>query len=218
MLSNIKRIYKIWQIKLKRNKVYFMSGANISTRTVFEGQNKIGRLSWFDGYMGYGTYIGDGCNMNAKVGRFCSIGHNINVLTGTHPAHTFVSTNPVFFSLGCQNGTSFITKQKFKEKLFADEKNQYGVIIGNDVWIGFGVTLMGGVTIGDGAVIATGSFVNSDVPPYAIVAGQPSKKIGQRFSDEQIEWLLRFKWWDKSLDWIKKHADEFEDINRFQRM
>lgn len=195
--------------------MFFCKGANIDRHSVFEGQNKIGAKSWFDGYMGYGSYIGEECIIKAKVGRFCSIGHKVTVLTGTHPSHRYVSTNPVFFSLGLQNGTTFVRKQKFKEKIFADEENQYGAIIGNDVWIGFNAMIMGGVTIGDGAIIASGALVRDNVEPYTIVAGQPAKVISKRFNDNQAEWLMNFKWWDKPVDWIKDHAEEFDEISKF---
>ena len=106
-------------------------------------------------------------------------------------------------------------EQKFKEKILADDEHQYGAIIGNDVWIGYNATIMGGVTIGDGAIVASGALVNSDVEPYTIVAGQPAIVISKRFTDEQAEWLIDFKWWDKPLDWIKEHAEEFDDIEKF---
>lgn len=215
MLTEIKRLIKIWKVKRTRRNVIFATKANFDQHAVFEGQNKIGTKSWFEGYMGYGSYIGDESTIKAKVGRYCSIGHKVTVLTGTHPSHKYVSTNPVFFSLGLQNGTTFVNEQKFKEKIFADEEHQYGAIIGNDVWIGYNATIMGGVTIGDGAIIASGALVNSDVAPYTIVAGQPAKVISKRFIDEQAEWLENFKWWDKPLEWIKEHADEFDDIEEF---
>jgi acetyltransferase-like isoleucine patch superfamily enzyme len=215
MFETIKRIVKTTIVRLKMPTVYFARGADIGRYSVFEGQNKIGIKSRFDGYMGYGTYIGDECNIIAKVGRFCSIGNKVNVLIGTHPSHKYVSTSPVFYSLLRQNGTTFVNKQKFREILYADETNKYGVIIGNDVWIGYNATIIGGVKIGDGAIIASGAFVNSSIEPYTIVAGQPAKVISKRFTDEQAEWLKKYKWWDKPLEWIKEHAEEFDDINRF---
>lgn len=215
MFKEIKRLIKIIRVKRRTRNVIFCKGANIDQHSVFEGQNKIGENSWFEGYMGYGSYIGDECIIKAKMGRFCSVGHKVTVLTGTHPSHKYVSTNPVFFSLGLQNGTTFVKEQKFKEKIFADDEHQYGAIIGNDVWVGYNATIMGGVTIGDGAIVASGALVNSDVEPYTIVAGQPAKVISKRFTDEQAERLMSFKWWDKPLDWIKEHAEEFDDIEKF---
>ncbi len=215
MLKEWKRLVKIARAKKKYANIIFCEKANIDQYAVFEGQNKIGAKSWFEGYMGYGSYIGEECTIKAKVGRFCSIGHKVTVLTGTHPSHMYVSTNPVFFSLGLQNGTTFVKEQKFREKIWADEKNRYGAIIGNDVWIGYNATIMGGVTIGDGAIIAAGALVRENVEPYTIVAGQPAKVISKRFTDEQIRWLMNFKWWDKPIDWIKEHAEEFDGIERF---
>ena len=217
MFLEIKRLIKIYKIKMQKKNIIFLRKANIDKNAVLEGQNKIGAESWFEGYMGFGTYIGDQCTIMGKIGRYCSIGHKVTVLTGTHPSHRFVSTHPTFFSLGLQNGTTYVSTQKFKEKIYADENNKYGCIIGNDVWIGYNATIMGGCTIGDGAIVAAGALVKENVEPYTIVAGQPAKVIGKRFDDEKIAYLLKIKWWDKPEAWIKSHADDFEDISKFER-
>ncbi|MST71161.1 CatB-related O-acetyltransferase [Mogibacterium kristiansenii] len=217
MFLEIKRLIKIYKIKMQKKNIIFLRKANIDKNAVLEGQNKIGAESWFEGYMGFGTYIGDQCTIMGKIGRYCSIGHKVTVLTGTHPSHGFVSTHPTFFSLGLQNGTTYVSTQKFKEKIYADENNKYGCIIGNDVWIGYNATIMGGCTIGDGAIVAAGALVRKNVEPYTIVAGQPAKVIGKRFEDEKIAFLMKIKWWDKPEAWIKSHADDFEDISKFER-
>jgi len=77
------------------------------------------------------------------------------------------------------------------------------VIIGNDVWIGSGATIMSGVHIGDGAVIAANSCVVKNVSAYEIVGGNPSRHIKMRFDDETINLLLNLHWWDLSLNEIK---------------
>ena len=217
MFLEIKRLIKIYKIKMQKKNIIFLRKANIDKNAVLEGQNKIGAESWFEGYMGFGTYIGDQCTIMGKIGRYCSIGHKVTVLTGTHPSHRFVSTHPTFFSLGLKNGTTYVSTQKFKEKIYADENNKYGCIIGNDVWIGYNATIMGGCTIGDGAIVAAGALVKENVEPYTIVAGQPAKVIGKRFEDEKIAFLMKIKWWDKPEAWIKSHADDFEDISKFER-
>jgi hypothetical protein len=84
--------------------------------------------------------------------------------------------------------------------------------VGNDVWMGHHVNVMGGVTVGDGAIIAAGSIVTRDVPPYAIVAGVPGQIKRYRFADKIIERLLRAKWWD--LDLADLSGLPFRDIER----
>ncbi|CAM5455544.1 serine O-acetyltransferase [Thauera mechernichensis] len=68
-------------------------------------------------------------------------------------------------------------------------------MIGNDLWIGFGATIVGGVKIGDGAVIGAHAVVTKDVPPYAIVGGNPARLIRMRFDDATVTRLLELKWW-----------------------
>lgn len=68
--------------------------------------------------------------------------------------------------------------------------------VGSDVWTGYGSWILGGVTIGDGAIVATGSVVTKDVPPYAIVGGAPAKLIRYRHDERQRAALLEIRWWD----------------------
>lgn len=70
------------------------------------------------------------------------------------------------------------------------------ILIGNDVWIGKGAMIMSDVRIGDGAVVAAGSVVVKDVPPYAIVGGNPAKIIKYRFPQKTVNQLRRIGWWN----------------------
>jgi Bacterial transferase hexapeptide (six repeats) len=79
------------------------------------------------------------------------------------------------------------------------------VRIGNDVWIGLGVTILSGVTIGDGAVLAARAVVTGDVPPYAIVAGNPARIIRRRFADDVIAKLLALRWWDWDQERVRRY-------------
>jgi acetyltransferase-like isoleucine patch superfamily enzyme len=83
--------------------------------------------------------------------------------------------------------------------------------IGNDVWIGVGVIVMGGITIGDGAVIAARAVVTRDVDPYTIVGGVPARFIRSRFSEEVIQQLLYMKWWDWPEEKINKAIPDLLD-------
>src|ERR1035438_8143346 len=79
-------------------------------------------------------------------------------------------------------------------------------IVGNDVWIGYGATIMPGIHIGDGAIIATASVVTKDVPPYAIVGGNPASTIRHRFDETTIARLLALRWWDWDPERVSKNV------------
>jgi virginiamycin A acetyltransferase len=80
------------------------------------------------------------------------------------------------------------------------------ITIENDVWIGANSTIMSGVTIHNGSIVAAGSVVTKDVPPYAIVAGNPGKIVKFRFTEDQIRDLLEISWWNWNEDKIKESA------------
>ncbi|NNF32930.1 MAG: CatB-related O-acetyltransferase [Saprospiraceae bacterium] len=84
-------------------------------------------------------------------------------------------------------------------------------IIGNDVWIGYGATIMPGVNIGDGCIIGSKSVVTKDVEPYSIVGGNPVKVIRKRYSDEEIASLLNIKWWDWPVEKITENLQVLTD-------
>jgi virginiamycin A acetyltransferase len=131
-----------------------------------------------------------------KVGNFTSIAEKVTIYLGNGFGHdaTFVSTYPF----------GYIHKDVF-DKVSNKSKNTNGdVNIGSDVWIGYNATIMSGVTIGDGAIIAANSHVVKNVEPYSIVGGNPAKHIKYRFSKEQIEKLLKIKWWNWKDEKIKK--------------
>ena len=78
-------------------------------------------------------------------------------------------------------------------------------MVGNDVWFGYGVTVMPGVRIGSGAIIASGSAVVDDVPDYGIVGGNPARLIRRRHSEKDIARFLALAWWDWPLQRITEH-------------
>jgi len=147
------------------------------------GRVSLGRYSYGDIKV-----IGQRCHV--YVGNFCSIADFVKVIVLGHDPNN-VSTYP-------------FNKKNWQRA--ADSKAHpvvYGdVHIGNDVWIGYNVTIMGGVKIGDGAVIAAESLVTKSVPPYEIYGGTPAKKIGIRYDTggcnpyKLIEQMMEIKWWD----------------------
>lgn len=167
--------------------------------------------SLVDSMIGSYSYISFNSHLsNVKIGKFCSIASNVCNRLGNHPTRTFVSTHPVFYSTQCQCGTSFVSENFYQE---------YGgdVTIGNDVWIGSHVLIMDGVTIHSGAIIGAGAVVTKDVPPYAVVGGIPARLIRYRFNMQTVEALLKFSWWDKDINWIKKNYKNFHDIEIFSK-
>jgi virginiamycin A acetyltransferase len=95
-------------------------------------------------------------------------------------------------------------------------------VVGSDVWLGYRALVMPGVSIGHGAVVAAGSVVVGDVPPYAIAGGNPARVIRVRYSDEDVARLLRVAWWDWPVALVTDHAraimagtvDELEAVAR----
>ena len=187
-------------------------------KTYFEGDNFIGAKSVIrNSYFGKMTYVSINCDISGdEIGRFVSIAPNFKIIYGNHPTNKFVSTHPAFYVKQRPAGRCYVSENKFSEIRYWDEQKGMLAKIGNDVWIATDVRLLSGVSIGNGAVICAGAVVTRDVPPYAIVGGVPAKVIRYRFSPEQIAWLLELKWWNKDEDWIKKHAEYFNDIKKLQ--
>lgn len=208
LYNGLKRIY----YRSKFRNVVLRRGAVIGgLESSFGGNNLIGQNSFFSGSMGYGSYMGSNCMIYGRIGKYCSIADQVNVVVGSHPTRKFISTHPAFFSTKKQAGFTFTNHQKYEETRYTSD--HFLVSIENDVWIGFGAKIMSGLTIHDGAVIAAGSIVTKDVPAYAIVAGAPARIIRYRFNEEQIDKLKTLQWWDLPIDWIEANAKYFDDID-----
>jgi acetyltransferase-like isoleucine patch superfamily enzyme len=119
-----------------------------------------------------------------EIGAYCSISDNVNIFLGGEHRTDWVTTYPFNIFLK--------TAKNYK----GHPKTKGNVIIGNDVWVGYGATILSGTNIGDGAVIGAQSVVTKNVSPYSIVAGNPAKEIRKRFSNDIIERLLAIKWWE----------------------
>jgi acetyltransferase-like isoleucine patch superfamily enzyme len=128
------------------------------------------------------------------IGKYCSISTRVVIFLGSDHRTDWVSTYP--FPMLWENARGIPGHPTTKGD----------VMIGDDVWIGYQVTILSGVRIGDGAVIGTGSVVARDVPPYAIVAGNPARIVRYRFDEKAIEKLLQIKWWDWPNEKVKENV------------
>lgn len=143
------------------------------------------------------------------IGKFCAIATGVRFIMngGNHQVGT-LSTYPFsIFGNGWEHAAP------------ASWPNKGDTRVGNDVWIGFGATIMPGVTIGDGAVIGSLSVVTGDVPPYTIVGGNPAKPIRQRFDDATVARLLALRWWDWPAEKITAKAQHIagNDLSALER-
>lgn len=146
-----------------------------------------------NGSYGELTVYNSGTDSIVKIGNYCSIGPNTVFLVGAEHEMDHVSTYP-FKTMILNEGT--------------EAKSKGDIIIDDDVWIGYGAVILSGVHIGQGAVIAAGSVVSKDVPPYAVIAGNPSRIIKYRFSSEMIEQLMKIDYGKLEKEDVIKHKKE----------
>lgn len=127
------------------------------------------------------------------IGKFCQIAAGVEfVMNGVNHQMNAVSTFP-FYTLEGWN---------MAPPAMVDLPLKGDTVIGNDVWIGQNAVILPGVHIGDGAIIGAESVVGRDVEPYTIVVGNPARVLRKRFDEELIGLLLRFRWWDKTIEEI----------------
>ena len=136
------------------------------------------------------------------VGRYSSLGHWLDFYLGMNHDYHCVTTYPMSTVFGGSTAA---------HESSADSCNQHQILIGSDVWIGGDVTIMSGVHIGNGAVIGAGAVVAKDVPPYAVVVGNPMRIVKYRFDEETVARLLRIKWWNWPQEEIEHYLPQFKD-------
>lgn len=161
--------------------------------------------------MGCFSYSASSLPNNMRVGRFCSIAPNVNIMGTQHPINRFTSS-PLTYNSRFSN----LAKRDFDKDydILPFQMELPAPIVGHDVWIGENTTLKGGISIGHGAIIASNSVVTKDVPPYAIVGGVPAKIIRYRFEERTIQRLLDSKWWEYHITNLPSNFYS-EDINLF---
>lgn len=172
----------IWRKTNKHNNTTIGNIFDLSA--VLVGRHSYGQINVLFGYK----------TPSLKIGHFCSVAQD------------------VYFFLNSEHYVTHLSSFPFKVmalKSCAKESFSHGdIVIGDDVWIGFRCNILSGVRVGQGAIIAAGSVVTKDVPPYAVVGGVPAHVIKYRFSPDVIELLLTFDFERLTNTLIDKHIDD----------
>jgi acetyltransferase-like isoleucine patch superfamily enzyme len=143
----------------------------------------IGDYTYFDQNISLAVFNPD---ERIEIGKFCSLAKDVAIFGGGNHIMTRVTTFPF----------KWLSAKASPEDHYADTTTKGATIIGHDVWVGYGATILPGVKIGDGAVVGAKAVVAKDVPAYAIVVGNPAQVVRYRFKPETIERLLDLAWWD----------------------
>ena len=144
-------------------------------------------------------YLFDFTGDKLVIGKFCMIASDVTfIMNGANHLSESITSYP--FAIFGKDWSNAMEGKTYP--------NKGNTVVGNDVWIGYGATIMPGVTIGDGAIIATKAVVTRDVAPYSIVGGNPAKEIKKRFSVEKIQQLLELQWWNWSLEKITENVQK----------
>lgn len=148
------------------------------------------------GNFSYGSLhvLTDNNSSHLKIGNFCSIAPEVIFIPGSDHNTTSISTFP--FRVKCMGA------------LEGEAICKGDIVVEDDVWIGCRSTILSGVRIGQGAVVAAGSVVTKDVPPYAIVGGIPAKVIKYRFGQEMVEELLKVDYSRLDKTMVEQHVDD----------
>ena len=154
------------------------------------------RGTYFDRHVNIITWSEE---YRVKLGKYNSIGRDCNFFLHANHRPDWITTTSQLWGP--------VTPQIADMHMRMGHPSCKGdIIVENDVWIGATSTIMSGVKISNGAVVGGGSVVTKDVPPYAIVAGNPAKVVKYRFTDEQIKKLLKISWWDWEEQKIRENG------------
>lgn len=186
--ESLRKVIRALILKIEKGHVY-----TVTLRKIFAYYHgvEIGM------YSGRGPFFIDHFKKGTRIGRYTAIYRTVRAFNANHPMNT-KSTHAFFY-----NPNFGLAEEETLQRA--------QLTIGNDVWIGHNAIVLSGVaSIGDGAIIGAGSVVHQDVPPYAVVVGNPARIVRYRFTEETIKTLLNEKWWEKGIDELKQDAEAFQ--------
>lgn len=147
-------------------------------------------------------------NEGLVIGNYCSIAKNVKFILGGNHRIDCLFTYPILTEFSNLGSAEALTKGP--------------IIVEDDVWIGFGATILSGVTIGKGSVIGANTVITKTIPPYSIVVGNPSTILRTRFDNEVLElieknkdsiYLIDGKFITSNIDLFQKTVD-FDIVNK----
>lgn len=146
-------------------------------------------------------HVEDGC-YNLQIGRYCALAEDILFMMDLMHDYKYVSIGEIEEFRDMPEPAFDLNRYRVKRK--------GQILIENDVWIGHGAVILGGVTIHNGAVVGAEAVVTKDVPPYAVVAGNPARIVKYRFEEEEVKALLDIAWWDWESNVLKERYREMK--------
>lgn len=153
----------------------------------------------------YAYVVNDSDIIYTDVGKFCSIAAHTRINPGNHPLERVALSHFTYRSSAYDMGPD--------DAAFFDWRRSFRCVMGNDVWIGHGAVVLPGVKLGNGAAVGAGAIVTKDVPPFAIVVGNPGKILRYRFTPEIIAALERIAWWDWSHEQLRVGLPDFRRMS-----
>lgn len=193
-----------------QEKVIIAKTANVSNSTLKYYSRLKDYVEFRDSELGKYSYVSQYSVINrTKIGKFCSIASGVYIGLWEH--NTDVSTHSFYLYEHCGN---FVKGYK------SYKKDDITTSVGNDVWIGANSIILKGVSVSDGAIIGGGAVVTKDVPAYAVMVGNPAKILKFRYPKEDIEFMLRIKWWDFSRQKLQNLVDQnaFDNFHKFKKI
>jgi virginiamycin A acetyltransferase len=132
------------------------------------------------------------------IGRFCAIASGVRFLM---PGAIHADLGPSTYPFGVFGAGWAATMD-----IVMSAPSRGDTVVGHDVWLGYSALVLPGVQIGHGAIVAAASVVAGDVPPYAIVAGNPARVVRTRYSEGDVARLLRAAWWNWPIGVVTEHV------------
>ncbi len=164
-------------------------------------RTKVAECSFGD----FSYVVNDSDIIYTTVGKFCSIAAHTRINPGNHPVERVAMNHFTYRSSAYGLGDD--------DPAFFDWRRSFHCTLGHDVWIGHGVVVLPGVSLGNGAVAGAGAVVTKDVPPFAIVVGNPARVLRLRFDPAVIERLQRLGWWDWPHDRLRTAMQDFRSLS-----